>query len=287
MTDLAIRAMDAHGGLERWRQLKTISARLLQGGVLWKLKGQEGVLDDVHVTVDLRQEWASHRPFGQPDRRSSFQPDRVAIETSNGDVVEERANPRESFRGHKFDTPWDSLQLAYFAGYAMWTYMNTPFLFALPGVETEELESWQENGEAWRRLKVTFPERIATHSTEQTFYFDRQGLLSDMTIKSTWPEVLQLHITCQRSQTCQESSCQPNTRSFHVSLTEARHRRRSSCRSTSAKSNSSRSHDSLGDRSNETRRERSFHNEEIVRHLYAVAEEKPMECLDSVGATGD
>ena len=58
----------------------------LQGGVLWKLKGQEGVLDDVHVTVDLRQEWASHRPFGQPDRRSSFQPDRVAIETSNGDV---------------------------------------------------------------------------------------------------------------------------------------------------------------------------------------------------------
>ncbi len=59
----------------------------------------------------------------------------------------------------------------------MWTYMNTPFLFALPGVKTEELESWQENGEAWRRLKVTFPERIATHSVQQTFYFDQQGLL--------------------------------------------------------------------------------------------------------------
>jgi hypothetical protein len=29
----------------------------------------------------------------------------------------------------------------------------------------------------WRRLKVTFPERIATHSAQQTFYFDRQGLL--------------------------------------------------------------------------------------------------------------
>jgi len=175
--NLATLAINAHGGLDRWRQLKSVSARLLQGGVLWQLKGQNGVLDDVHVTVDLRKEWASHRPFGQPDRRSAFQPDRVAIETSNGDVVEERANPRESFRGHTFDTPWDSLQLAYFAGYAMWTYMNAPFLFALPGVETEELESWQENGEAWRRLKVTFPERIATHSTEQTFYFDRHGLL--------------------------------------------------------------------------------------------------------------
>ena len=29
----------------------------------------------------------------------------------------------------------------------------------------------------WRRFKVTFLEPIATHSTEQTFYFDRQGLL--------------------------------------------------------------------------------------------------------------
>ena len=177
MNDLTTLAMHAHGGLDRWRQLNTLSARLVQGGVLWQLKGQNGVLDDVHVTVDLRKEWTSHRPFGQADRRSSFQPDRVAIETSNGDVVEERASPRESFIGHKFDTPWDSLQLAYFAGYAMWTYMNTPFLFALPGVETEELEWWQENGETWHRLKVTFPERIATHSREQTFYFDRQGRL--------------------------------------------------------------------------------------------------------------
>jgi hypothetical protein len=178
MTDLAVLAMDAHGGLERWHKLKTVSARLLQGGVMWKLKGQDGVLRDVRITVDLRKEWASHQPFGQPDRHTSFQPDRVAIETSDGDVVEERFNPRESFKGHVLETPWDNLQLAYFAGYAMWTYLNTPFLFALPGVETEEIQPWQENGEAWRRLKVTFPAGIATHSAEQTFYFDQHGLLT-------------------------------------------------------------------------------------------------------------
>jgi hypothetical protein len=177
MTDLATLAIDAHGGLDRWRTLKTVSARLLQGGALWQLKRQDGVLRDVHLTVDLRKEWASHWPFGQPDRHTSFQPNRVAIETSNGDVVEERVHPRESFAGHVLDTPWDSLQLAYFAGYAMWTYLNTPFLFALPGVKTEEVEAWPENGEVWRRLKVTFPTSIATHSAEQTFYFDQQGLL--------------------------------------------------------------------------------------------------------------
>ena len=177
MNDLATLAINAHGGLDRWRQLKTVSARLKQGGVLWQLKGQGGVLDDVGLTVDLRREWASHRPFGQANRHSSFQPERVAIEKNGGEVVEERASPRESFAGHKFDTPWDSLHLAYFAGYAMWTYMNTPFFFALPGVESDELESWQENGETLRRLKVTFPENIATHSAGQTFYFDRQGRL--------------------------------------------------------------------------------------------------------------
>ena len=114
MTDLATFAMDAHGGLDRWRKLKTVSARLLQGGVLWKLKGQEGVLDDVRVTVDLRKEWASHRPFGQPNRHSSFQPDRVAIETSDGHVVEGRRNPRASFNGRKLDTRgpvWNSRNL--------------------------------------------------------------------------------------------------------------------------------------------------------------------------------
>jgi hypothetical protein len=40
-----------------------------------------------------------------------------------------------------------------------------------------ELEPWQEAGETWRRLKVRFPEDIETHSTEQTLYFDQQGLL--------------------------------------------------------------------------------------------------------------
>ena len=177
MSELATLAMDAHGGLARWRELKTVSARLVQGGVLWKLKGHDGTMGDIHLTVDLRTEKASHWPFERANRHTSFRPDRIAIETSDGDVVEERFNPRESFKDHRLETPWDRLQLAYFAGYAMWTYLNTPFLFALPGVTTEEIEPWQENGEVWRCLRATFAPAVATHSKVQTFYFDPQGLL--------------------------------------------------------------------------------------------------------------
>jgi hypothetical protein len=169
--------IDAHGGLERWQRFENVSAHLLNGGVLWPLKHQQGVLDDVNVRVALRRQWASHSPFLDSTLRTSFEPHRVAIETTDGDVVEERLHPRDSFAGHRLETPWDLLQLAYFAGYAMWTYLTTPFVFAMDGVVTEELEPWAEHGETWRRLKVTFPLGIATHSTVQTFYFDSDGLL--------------------------------------------------------------------------------------------------------------
>jgi hypothetical protein len=94
-----------------------VTARLLNGGILWEHKQQGGILDDVRVRVDLRREWASHWPFGAPDLRTSFHPHREAIETTDGQPVEELLQPRDSFKGHSFDTPWTRLQFAYFVGY--------------------------------------------------------------------------------------------------------------------------------------------------------------------------
>ena len=175
--ELAMLAIEAHGGLKRWNSFTMLSAHLIQGGVFWAVKGKAGVLDDVTVTVDLRNEKVSHWPFGSPDRRSRFEPQRVALESATGKVLEELSQPRSSFKGHTFETQWSDLQLAYFVGCAMWTYLNTPFLLVLPGVESEELEPWQEATETWRRLQVHFPADIATHSAEQTLYFDQKGLL--------------------------------------------------------------------------------------------------------------
>jgi hypothetical protein len=174
MSDLLETAIDAHGGLERWNQLDSVSARLTQGGVLWPLKGQAGVLDDVVVTASLHEERASHRPFGAPGRRSAFTPERVAIETDDGTVLEALDQPRASFAGHAPETPWNTLQLAYFVGTAMWTYLTQPFTFALPGFHTMELEP----SDGLRRLRVTWPSSLATHSTDQTLYFDDEGLLA-------------------------------------------------------------------------------------------------------------
>ncbi|HLQ57078.1 MAG TPA: hypothetical protein VK162_22755 [Streptosporangiaceae bacterium] len=65
--------------LSAGNELETVSARLIQGGVLWAVKGQQGVLDDVFVTASLHEERVSHHPFGAADRRSVFTPERVAI----------------------------------------------------------------------------------------------------------------------------------------------------------------------------------------------------------------
>jgi hypothetical protein len=59
----------------------------------------------------------------------------------------------------------------------MWNYLNAPFIFALPGVKTEEIGRWSEDGEERRRLKLTFPMTIATHCTEQIFHIDQEGLI--------------------------------------------------------------------------------------------------------------
>lgn len=177
MTDLLDELVVAHGGLKRWDELQTVTAHLTQGGAVWALKGQPGVLDDVYITADLHKERESHYPFGAPGRRSVFTPERVAIETDDGTVLEALDDPRASFAGHVVDTPWTTLQLAYFVGTAMWTYLAQPFAFTMPGFETAELEPWQENGEQWRRLRVTWPDYLATHSTVQTVYVGDDGLI--------------------------------------------------------------------------------------------------------------
>src|SRR6476620_6603252 len=102
MHELAKLAIEAHGGLDRWKRFNMLSVHGINGGILWGAKGKAGVLDDVTITVDLRDEKASHWPFGSPDRRSRFEPQRVALENANGKVLEDSDRSiRQSRRGRK------------------------------------------------------------------------------------------------------------------------------------------------------------------------------------------
>lgn len=177
MTDLLTKTLQAYGGHDRWNQLTSVSAHKRFGGAIWDIKQVPGIVDDGEVTVWLKDQRTSLRPFTAPDLKTAYTPHRVGIETLDGDVVEALEDPRSSFTGHTLETPWTTLQLAYFTGYAMWTYTAEPFNLLLPGVRTEEGEAWTEDGKRWRRLHVSYPDTVATHSPHQVLYVDDDGLI--------------------------------------------------------------------------------------------------------------
>jgi hypothetical protein len=171
MSDLLQAVLEAHGGPERWSRFEKVEATIVSGGGLFALKGAPQDPAPRRMTVWLHEERASVFPFGAPDQRSALRPDRVAIEKLDGSVVAERYAPRDSFAGHQMQTPWDPLHRAYFNGEALWTYLTTPFLLAMPGVRVEETDPWRAEAETWRVLRAWFPGSLETHSLVQDFFF--------------------------------------------------------------------------------------------------------------------
>jgi hypothetical protein len=176
MDDLLKLAIEAHGGLERWCQFKEARASVSITGALWHLKGQPNVLENVEVVAQLHRQHLVTHLIGK-DRRTIFTRDQVSIESESGVVEESRVDPVASFRGQSLETPWDALHVAYFASYALWSYLTIPFLYTYPGFVSEEIARWEEDGEQWRALKVTFPDSIAGHTRNQISYFGSDGLL--------------------------------------------------------------------------------------------------------------
>ena len=176
MTELLHEALKAHGGLDRWNQVKAIKVAASITGAIWYVKGKADFLKDVILTVETRKERVTVEFPGQ-NKRAIFEPDRIVIETLDGTLIEACDRPEESFAGQQRETPWNDIHVVYFVGEALWTYLNTPFLYTYGGFTTEEIPSIQVDGETWRRLRVIFPESVKSHTREQISCFGPDGLL--------------------------------------------------------------------------------------------------------------
>ena len=176
MTSLLKLAIDAHGGVARWNQLKTLKAHLSVTGAIWHVKGKPNLLKDIRIELPLHEQRLITHLVGQ-NRRFVFTPHQVSVEDEQGNLLEKRDDPHYAFEGQSIETPWDDLHVAYFDSYALWTYLTIPFLYTYPGFVTEELPIWQEDGEVWRPLRAVFPDNVASHTREQISYFGKDGLL--------------------------------------------------------------------------------------------------------------
>jgi hypothetical protein len=176
MSELLDLAVKAHGGLDRWNKVKAIQVAASITGAIWFVKGKGDFLKNVELIVETGQERVTVDFPGQ-NKRATFEPNRIVIETADGTPIEARDNPEDSFAGQQRDTPWNDIHVIYFVGEALWTYLNTPFLYTQPGFTTEEIAPIQAEGETWRRLKVTFPDHVKSHTKEQISCFGPDGLL--------------------------------------------------------------------------------------------------------------
>ena len=178
-SDLLTNVLEAHGGLDNWLRATKLTATLSFGGPFWAGRGWPDHLE-LTATLDTQRE---HIMLAGSDRVSIFDvgPERLTINTLDSKVVESRTDPRSSFP--QFDwatTRWDAIQIAYFLSASNWNYFTEPFGFTYAGVRTQEIEPWQEDGETWRRLAVTFPKSNANHNADQVFYYDADFMLRRM-----------------------------------------------------------------------------------------------------------
>lgn len=173
LLDLAIAA---HGGIEAWQRLRCLEIDLTIGGNILALRWKSPRPRPLSLLIDTGRVRATLRPFPKEGMRGVLEGNSVTIETESGAVTARRVMPggAKARRGWI----WDDLDLLYFLGYALWNYSVTPFVFTWPGFQCAETEPWRESdGSLWRRLQVTYPADIPTHSRQQTFYFDKNGLL--------------------------------------------------------------------------------------------------------------
>ncbi len=145
MTLLA-ETLAAHGTLSRWEAVERIRVRLRCGGLAMAAKGRPGVLRELDATLDTRRPRVDFAQLGVFDGDAG-RPDRISRRLR-----------------------WTDEDVVHFAGYALWNYMTTPFLLARPEVSVEELPD--------RRLRATFPPDFPTHSRQQVFGLNADGLVA-------------------------------------------------------------------------------------------------------------
>ena len=97
MNELLSRVIEAHGGIQRWNGYEKVEATITSGGGLFPLKGASQDPEPAPDDRWLHEERSSVSPYGAPDQRTMFTPERIAIEKLDGTVVAERRAPRDSF----------------------------------------------------------------------------------------------------------------------------------------------------------------------------------------------
>lgn len=164
--------LDAHGGLDRWQAVNRIDLEMSANGFLFTAK-RVAPQCHAHLTINPRSPETVIHDYPGPGQRTVLAgADRVEVRDESGEILQARDHPRTSFTAVPWK-PWDTVDFAYFCGYAMWNYLTLPFLLVAPGVDVISVRG----GLGETVLDMRLPAGIPTHSPIQRLFFDESGRL--------------------------------------------------------------------------------------------------------------
>jgi hypothetical protein len=111
MNDLLNLAIEAHGGLKRWRRVEAVTVTASITGEIWQTKSKPDYLKNVIFNAETTRERVTMDFPGQ-DKRPVFEPNRVEMQRRDGTVVATRDDPEASLQGQEQFTSWDDLDVS-------------------------------------------------------------------------------------------------------------------------------------------------------------------------------
>jgi hypothetical protein len=87
MNDLLNLAMKAHGGLERWKQVRNMQAKVTLNGTLWQIKGRPDGLSGVVMRLNTKQPDLTITPFPKPGTARTRRASDTLIAHTGGKVL--------------------------------------------------------------------------------------------------------------------------------------------------------------------------------------------------------
>src|SRR5438270_11905382 len=94
MSDLLDLALKAHGGLDRWREVKNLDVRVSLTGALYHLKGYPEGVPNVTVTIDTRRPAVTISPTTTSKPAASRRSSSMSRGSCSGSIIWPLARPR-------------------------------------------------------------------------------------------------------------------------------------------------------------------------------------------------
>jgi len=167
LSTTAQKAIEVYGGVELWKKNKFIEAEVSVKGLAFTLK-RRPFFNHAKIKMEIHRPFSKLMPIGKDKNIAGvLDGNDVRLEDENGNIISERKNARSYFPYGRRLFYWDDLDMTYFSNYAFWNY------FTFPNLLMNETIAWKETETGL--LQGIFPASIPTHSTIQTFRFDKSS----------------------------------------------------------------------------------------------------------------